>query len=634
MSAPRGASVDKGQRFLLERAERWLSRGLVALCFASISGAASAAEGDDIAIEAEYIAMENGLWRGVGAVRLRLGAVSLKGEEAHWDSSAARLEVLQGDYNGPDGLRLSFERLVWQGERFSFLGPTWLDPGTGLRAKGASLELLPSGLLEGSEFQLGCDCEGPSPWLVRARSVRWDEEGVLALKGARVGLFGASFLPLPPVRIPLARRSGLLIPEIGYGVDGYRLKTPLFLTMGESADITLSPELRTGRSLRLLAEQRLALRGGGGELHGAAGYDWVREQPRGGGRWNFGWSREKWNVATVGQLRTDSEYLSDYGDRFLARQTPWTESRLLMGWRQLELWSDVFQSDRAASQELGVLAARLPLTEAPLDSLIEAEILGAVRGVGVNPWEADNASFSGSARLGIERPQVLGPLLVRPALFGQAHRLQAGVSGQAIGALEIRLLGWSNSRGYTRFEPGITIEGEMGASGIQEVIRPEVRLRQVGQRGQLWDFSLGARIADGLPQLDGWLGLTQGGFTWWGHGLTGLEGAGETASGLTLEAGDLEGNLVWAWVTGPERGNPFHQGRASMDWRLPGSLSVLTLRGGLGMELTGLEALSRHAGLGYLHPSGCLALGVDGWFDVDRELPDVMARVHFLPGRK
>ena len=194
MSAPRGASVDKGQRFLLERAERWLSRGLVALCFASISGAASAAEGDDIAIEAEYIAMENGLWRGVGAVRLRLGAVSLKGEEAHWDSSAARLEVLQGDYNGPDGLRLSFERLVWQGERFSFLGPTWLDPGTGLRAKGASLELLPSGLLEGSEFQLGCDCEGPSPWLVRARSVRWDEEGVLrAQGGSRRAVWGQLF---------------------------------------------------------------------------------------------------------------------------------------------------------------------------------------------------------------------------------------------------------------------------------------------------------------------------------------------------------------------------------------------------------------------------------------------------------
>jgi hypothetical protein len=634
VSAAREAAVERSRRSTSKAPLSGLVTLLAITVSGVLSGAVEAWAGDSLAIEAEQLVMEEGLWRGVGAVHLRLGSVLLEGEEALWDSESGRLEMSQGSFRNAEGFDLRFEGLVWQDERFVFSAPSWIDLASGLRAQGATLERGPSGALEGEDFQLDCDCSGPSPWLVRARQVRWDEEGVLALKGARVGLLGTSFLPLPPVRLPLSRRSGLLIPELGYGIDGLRLKTPLFLTLGDSADLTLSPELRTGRGVRLLAEQRVALRDGEGRFTGAAGYDWMRAQPRGGGRWTFGWSRARWNMATVGQLRSDAAYLSDYGDRFLARQTPWTESRSLLGWRQVEVWSDVFQSERAVTQELGVLVARLPVTEAPMDSLIEAEVLGAVRGVGANPWEVRDAAFSGSAQVGLERPQVVGPLLVRPALWGRASRYQAGVDAEALGLLELRLLGWSNARGYTRVEPGLSLEGELTAAGIQEVIRPQLHLRRVGEGGQLWDVRLGARFAEGAPTLDGWLGMSQGGFTWWGHGRSAAEGAAETASGLSLGAGALEGNLLWAWTTAPERESPFHQGRASVDWRLPGKLSTVNLRGGLGLELTEAEALSRHGGLSYTHPSGCLALGVDGWFDADREFPDVMARVHFLPGRR
>jgi hypothetical protein len=605
----------------------------VALFSILYAGCALAQAGEKLEFEADELIMDEALWRGSGSVVLRLGAVSLTGEAATFDSDGGRLEVLNGSFEAPEAPALEFERAVWDGAVFEFFGPVWVDAETGLLAKGASIQLGANRVLSGEDIELGCNCDGPSPWVLRTRTLRWDDEGLLTLKGARVGLFGASFLPLPPLRIPLTRRSGLLIPELGYGIDGFRLKTPLFLTVGDAADITLTPELRTDRSLRLLAEQRLAMVHGSGDFQGAAGYDWRREKPRGGARWKFGWSRQRWNVATIGQLRGDADYLRDYGDRFLARQTPWTESRMLLGWRQVELWSDLFQSEQKSSQELGALAARLPATAGPLGSLIDGELLGAFRGLGANPWEVGEASWAGSAQLGLERPKVLGPLLVRPSILGRAQRLSTAMSGQALAGLELRLLGWSATNGYTRVEPGIHIESEIGAFGRREVIRPELGLRRVDQKGGIWDLSLSSRFAEGRARVEGWLGLERGGVSWWAQGSSDGLGVSEAASGLGLGTADLDGDLLWVWVADPSREQPFYQGRFELDWRLPGPLSVLKLGGGLGLDLLEGEALSRHLGFAYLHPSGCLAIGLDGWLDSDREWPDLIAKLQFVPGR-
>ena len=149
----------------------------------------------------------------------------------------------------------------------------------------------------------------------------------------------------------------------------------------------------------------------------------------------------------------------------------------------------------------------------------------------------------------------------------------------------------------------------------------------------MMDISAGARIAEGAPTLDGWIGLSHGGLSWWGHGRSDGQGAGETASGLVVTSGALESNLLWAWTSAPDRELPFHQGRASVNWQLPGRLSAVRLRGGLGMDLASVTALSRHGGIGYTHPSGCLSLAVDGWFDADRRFPDLRAQIQFLPGR-
>jgi len=147
-------------------------------------------------------------------------------------------------------------------------------------------------------------------------------------------------------------------------------------------------------------------------------------------------------------------------------------------------------------------------------------------------------------------------------------------------------------------------------------------------------MSLSGRFSDQGPELVGWLGLERGPVAWWAHGRTDGQQTSEAAAGLGVGAGELRGDLIWVWVEEPARDSPFHQGRFDLDWRLPGPLSVMKLGGGLGLELVDGEALSRHLGLSYLHPSGCLSLGLDGWLDSDREWPDLVASVQFLPSRR
>ena len=97
--------------------------------------------------------------------------------------------------------------------------------------------------LEDSAFT-PCDCDVLTPtWRISTSgaTVKPDESATLTLPAVRV--YGVPVLLLPWVYLPLAQRaSGLLLPEItGSGLSGFQLDEPLFLTLGRSYDLTLSP---------------------------------------------------------------------------------------------------------------------------------------------------------------------------------------------------------------------------------------------------------------------------------------------------------------------------------------------------------------------------------------------------------
>ena len=91
-----------------------------------------------------------------------------------------------------------------------------------------------------------CDCAGEPDYELIADTA--ELEGDRAhLRGVHLHLLGAT-LPLFPLSLPLtSRQSGLLAPQIGFGAPiGFTYAQPIFLTLGRSNDLTVTPGWYTG----------------------------------------------------------------------------------------------------------------------------------------------------------------------------------------------------------------------------------------------------------------------------------------------------------------------------------------------------------------------------------------------------
>ena len=139
-----------------------------------------------------------------------------------------------------------------------------------LTLHGQRVRKLASGALEAQDIRLTpCDCKGEPDYEIVAK--RALIEGDRAhLSGARLRLGGLP-VPLFPLSLPLtARQSGLLAPQLGFAsVGGFGIAQPIFVTLGRSFDLTLTPGLFTGTAhggdpaigRRTVAGPRLGLEG-------------------------------------------------------------------------------------------------------------------------------------------------------------------------------------------------------------------------------------------------------------------------------------------------------------------------------------------------------------------------------------
>ncbi len=115
--------------------------------------------------------------------------------------------------------------------------------------------------VEGARFT-ACDCgeEAPS-WEIRAARAdilpgerAWLTWPVLYLKGIPVFILPIAYLPL------CERRTGLLFPQVNYsGRDGFVLSESLFVTLGDSADATVSVDWFEERGFRERLEFRAVM---------------------------------------------------------------------------------------------------------------------------------------------------------------------------------------------------------------------------------------------------------------------------------------------------------------------------------------------------------------------------------------
>jgi len=110
-----------------------------------------------------------------------------------------------------------------------------------------------------------CDCKAEEPsWRIQADRADVEVGERVTLAWPVVYVHGVPVLPLPWAYLPLSdRRTGFLVPRIDTTyLTGLALQEPLFITLGQSADLTLTPGWFLGgagvRGPRLLTELRYA----------------------------------------------------------------------------------------------------------------------------------------------------------------------------------------------------------------------------------------------------------------------------------------------------------------------------------------------------------------------------------------
>ncbi|MFO0580642.1 MAG: LPS-assembly protein LptD [Anaeromyxobacter sp.] len=271
-----------------------MSLAALALAALSAAGPAASAPLGDLAVEGERVVYDAARerYRLEGAARVRRGAIVLRADRAEVDARTGEAEasghVLLTDSArviAADALRAQLgggfvaEGVVafLKARPLDLTGVTTLDAAhlagtnrlsfsarkvTGGTAPGGSLTL------EDARLTL-CDCgPGKEPtWALRARSADVIPGDRAILTWPVLYVHAVPVLPLPWLYVPLGeRQTGLLFPEIAStAATGFAFSQPLYVTLGEHADLTLSPGWAFGPS-RKPADTSPAVSGPTGRL--------------------------------------------------------------------------------------------------------------------------------------------------------------------------------------------------------------------------------------------------------------------------------------------------------------------------------------------------------------------------------
>lgn len=162
----------------------------------------------------------------------------------------------------------------------------------------------------------------PSPlWEIRARSITHDAETrLIAFERPQLRAFGIPVAAAPfTITAPdptVSRASGFLRPSIRTTSGlGFGIKVPYFQTLGDHADLTVTPYLSLDRTRTLELRYRHAFTSGATEWHGAISRDDLRPGETRG--YVFGTARfdlpRDYRLGVQVQAASDRAYLLDYG---------------------------------------------------------------------------------------------------------------------------------------------------------------------------------------------------------------------------------------------------------------------------------------------------------------------------------
>jgi len=611
-------------------------------------------------LKADHITSTGDLLTATGEVTVTHDAHAWRAESASFDANNNRAVLTQGLWELPGGHRVEFGTLALD-----------LDSGdvhlqTARFTDGDGLSVVASAVsTDGQLLRLtdvdatACDCEGVPPWSLRARQATWSPGEWIALQGAQARLFNLPITPRVPTTVPLSRRSGFLTPTLGWAYDGPIIATPLYLTGGPGFDLTVTPEVRPRHGTRLHIDPRYAIRGSDGDYQITVGWDDWEHRFRGSFSGISNWESGPWYWRSDSEWLSDLSYRQDYGDQWLDRSRRWTESRWLLGAHGFELAGRSVQHHREIEQFPLDIAYRQGAKRLHGGLLLDGAVatrLGAItHDLGApGPWVGDG--WMGSS---ISRPTFIGPLRWTPRLgveaSATAHQDTAVTHrAQATGGVALTVPMWRDTAsGFERLEPRLSASatfhtdandlGGQGAEGqatpldhLRWEVTPALSWRRTG-RHQLIEVVAQVPLSEQgvesqtFAQIE--LGPWQLQAQLQTHPLPLNRPTPELPVQLATvssrwDAGTLGGGLRWllAELRDPvvESLVHIHVVGAHTRWRLPGAGEVITLNASGTLDLLQPVALqSVTAGLRYRHPSGCLTLGAEGTFAVDRALPDL-----------
>jgi LPS-assembly protein len=321
-----------------------------------------------------------------------------------------------------------------------------------------------------------CDCGDAAPsWEVSAREADVVPGKRAILRGAVVRITPRLLLidhPVPVFWVPWLylplgeRQSGLLLPVIGStGSSGFSIAEPLYLTLGRSADATLTPEYAFGPSRDAVSRGDPAVRGPGATFElrwapaeaaeGRVELAWLHDydaEPGGesGDRWALvgGHAQRlgaRTDLAAALRLYGDPVWVRDTTPDVLGRAAPYRRSELLVShrrdWGVAEGFASYLQplepdrivagapygtlgSDvRVASRWASAAAALVPVAVGPLQLDARA---GAAR------FGPATGTLDVAGRPGVSRADARAELAA-PVLVGGAVTVAPFVRGAALG---------------------------------------------------------------------------------------------------------------------------------------------------------------------------------------------------------
>lgn len=430
-----------------------------------------------------------------GAV-LRRGAVTIRSRSATYDPASGEVRATGGVLltDPTRAIKADAIRAVldggWEAEGVvAFVKDQPLDLGaaetieaarreganrlsfSGARLRGDSAGRLQ---LDGARLTL-CDCpEGCAPsWEVTARKadVVPGQRAILSWPVLRVTprfLFVKRPVPvlaLPWLYVPLGdRQTGLLLPEIrSVEATGLALAQPLFITLGRSADATLTADYAFGRDRNEVAEGRPAIRGPGARLElrwapvvGADGWlelAWLHDldsEPRGEGGDRFALAgghvqRLSARTSLVAGLRLagDPVWVRDASAGYPLRYLGHRRSEVLLSHRREPLvleagasylqplrpdgnvsgapWGRLGADEGVASRWPAVVASLLPVGAGPLRLSARASAARYAPVAGAYDLADRPAALRGDVHVDLSLPLLLGGAVTfAPYLRGTA----------------------------------------------------------------------------------------------------------------------------------------------------------------------------------------------------------------------